>query len=137
MNKYDSLTKNFKFYEVWSGDRKLGKNSIEPPEEYREYLFACVEQLQNVRDLIEKKFGEHKIIITSAYRTPEWNRTCGGVSTSLHLRGLAIDSRAVGIHLFLYYSYLLKYTKFNQYGYYRWKNFVHSGLMNNFTIFKY
>lgn len=134
MNKQDNLTDNFKYYEFFSGDKKLGKNSIEPPEQYFEYIMACAMQLQYVRDIIKKP-----IIITSGWRTPEWNRACGGTASSYHLQGLAADTRAPGLPLFLYYSYLLKYTSFNGYGYYRWKNFVHSDLRNrnDFKIFKY
>ena len=131
-DKYSHITKNFRYYEVWSGDIRLGEHSIEPPEEIRTYIFACVEQLQFVRD----KIGV-PIIITSGYRTPEWNKYVGGVKNSYHKKGMAVDTRAVGIPLFIYYSYLLKYTKFNGYGYYRWKNFIHTDLRNDFTIFKY
>lgn len=134
MNKNENLTNNFKFYEFWSGDKKLGRNSIEPPEQYFEYIMACAMQLQYVRDLIKVP-----IIITSAYRTPDWNKRMGGTIHSYHLRGLAVDSRAIGVPLFVYYSYLLKYTSFNGYGYYKWKNFIHADLRNHkdFTIFKY
>lgn len=147
----DNLTDNFKYGEFWSGDRKFGKKSIEPPHEYFEYIMACAEQLQIVRDILNGRADlkgrylqyrlfpsrEFKIQITSAYRTPDWNRHEKGSKNSLHLKGLAVDTRAIGLPLFIYYSYLLKYTKFNQYGYYRWKNFIHSGLMNDFVIFKY
>jgi len=132
MNKYDNLTDNFKYYEVWSSDKKRGRNSIEPPEEYMVYILTVVEQLQFVRDKINRP-----IIITSAWRTKDWNKTCGGSKNSLHLKGMAVDSRATGMPLFIYYSYLLKYTKFRGYGYYRWKNFIHSDLRPKFTIFKY
>ena len=132
MNKQDKITDNFTYGEFWSGDRKLGKNSIEPPEPYMVFLIACIKELQIVRDIIKVP-----IVITSAYSTPDWNRINGGSKNSLHLKSLAVDTRAIGLPLFVYYSYLLKYTKFNQYGYYRWKNFVHSGLMNDFVIFKY
>jgi len=134
MNKYYDLTENFTLDEFCSGDRKLGKRSIEPPSKYFEYIMACAMQLQYVRDLIKRP-----IIITSGWRTPAWNKRVGGTSTSHHLRGLAVDSRAVGLSLFVYYSYLLKYTSFNGFGYYRWKNFIHADLRNHkdFTIFKY
>jgi len=132
MKKYGNITKNFKYYEFWSSDKKLGKNSIEPPEQFFEYVYRCAWELQKVRDIIKRP-----IIITSAYRTPEWNEIIGGVENSYHLRGMAVDSRAVSMPLFEYYSYLLKYTSFNGFGYYRRKNFVHSDLRDDFTIFKY
>ena len=131
-HKYDYISKNFRYYEVWSGDRRLGKNSIEPPEPYKSYLFACIEQLQYIRDKIKKP-----IVITSGWRTPEWNKYIKGAVNSYHLKGMAIDSRAVGLPLFVYYSCLLRYTRFKGFGYYKWKNFVHSDLRNDFKIFKY
>ena len=100
----DNLTDNFTYGEFFSGDRKLGKKSIEPPQEYFEYVMACAEQLQNIRDLIKVP-----IIITSAYRTDDWNRRVGGSKNSLHLRGLAVDTRAIGLPLFVYYSYILNF----------------------------
>lgn len=45
-------------------------------------------------------------IITSARRTPEQNMACGGVSTSQHLTGEAIDLRPYGSTT---YNQLLEY----------------------------
>jgi len=35
--------------------------------------------------------GNHPIVIGSAYRTPRWNRRCGGARGSQHLQGRALD----------------------------------------------
>lgn len=40
----------------------------------------------------EKLYGQ-MIFVTSAYRTPEWNATVGGVPGSYHISGEAIDIR--------------------------------------------
>ena len=37
------------------------------------------------------------VIITSGYRTPEWNAKCGGAKYSYHMRGMAADIRVDGI----------------------------------------
>lgn len=37
------------------------------------------------------------IIITSGYRTPEWNTKCGGAKYSYHMRGMAADIRVNGM----------------------------------------
>ena len=37
------------------------------------------------------------IIITSGYRTPEWNKKAGGAKYSYHMRGMAADIRVDGM----------------------------------------
>ncbi len=126
------LTKNFKWGEFWSGDKKLGAKSIEPPEGYYWSILIMAEFLQIVRDLINKP-----IIIISGYRTYEWNKYVGGAKNSYHKKGMAVDSRAIGLDIVKYALYLIKFTKFNGYGIYKKQNFIHSDLRNNFIIFKY
>jgi len=144
MNLNNKLTNNFYYKEFFSGDIKLGKNSIEPPMKYFDYIATLASELQNVRDELNKdrlrfnrKIDEIKIVITSGYRTNDWNKHIKGSRNSLHMKGRAVDSRAMGIPLFIYWSYLLEYSKLRHLGYYRWANFIHAGLINDFTIFKY
>lgn len=47
---------------------------------------ALVTMLQKVRD----HFGR-QVIVTSAYRTPSWNKKQGGATASYHLKGMAAD----------------------------------------------
>ncbi|RUM32669.1 MAG: peptidase M15 [Aquifex sp.] len=42
--------------------------------------------LEALREHIQKP-----VVITSAYRCPSWNKQVGGVSSSAHTRGLAVD----------------------------------------------
>lgn len=67
--------------------------------------FACKDGTQvvfvddylvTIIDMLRDKIGK-PIIITSGYRTPEWNAKCGGAKYSYHIRGMAADIRADGI----------------------------------------
>lgn len=48
--------------------------------------------LQAIRDYVAAPLH-----ITSAYRTPGWNRRVGGEENSYHLRGMAADITATGL----------------------------------------
>nr|DAJ69335.1 MAG TPA: peptidase [Microviridae sp.] len=54
------------------------------------------EYLWNVLDILRHKIGK-PVIITSGYRTPEWNTKCGGAKYSYHMRGMAADIRVNGM----------------------------------------
>lgn len=54
------------------------------------------EYLHAVLNILRNKIGK-PIIITSGYRTPEWNKKCGGAKYSYHIRGMAADIRADGM----------------------------------------
>ena len=140
MNKDLVLTRSFKYGEFWSNN--FGKEKVPPSDEYYADIFYIANQLQKVRDKLNQDFkprNEIKIIITSGYRTKEWNssKNVEGAADSLHLCGRAADSRAIGVPLMVYYSYILRYTDFNHLGFYKILNFVHAGLINKITIFKY
>lgn len=141
MNPNIKLTDNFFYNEFWSNN--FGKPKVEPPEQYFSYILYIAGQLQIVRDKLNADKGnktpEIKILITSGYRTPEWNasKNVEGADHSLHLLGMAADSRAIGVPLMIYYSYILRYTDLNHLGFYKAKNFVHAGIIDKITIFKY
>ncbi len=132
MNPNTKLTDNFKWYEFWSNN--FGKPKIEPPEEYFLYIAHIAGQLQIVRDILNVP-----IIITSGYRTPEWNASKGveGAANSKHLCGMAADSKAVGVPVKKYFAYICRYTDLNHLGQYITMGFVHAGIDDKFTIFKY
>ncbi len=146
MEKYDDLTANFKYYEWWSGDVKTGKNSVEPPDKYFDSILTMATELQKVRDALNRdkwkynrRLKEVRIQVASGYRTPEWNRSrhVRGAKDSLHVKGLATDSRAIGIPLLVYHTYVSEYTILKHRGYYRWKNFIHTGITNDLILFKW
>ena len=55
---------------------------------------------------------EKPIIINSGYRSPQLNKKIGGVPTSNHLTGCAVDIRVLGMEqLIRYANILLDYSK--------------------------
>ena len=52
--------------------------------------------LVTILDILRNKLGK-PVIITSGYRTPEWNAKCGGAKYSYHMRGMAADIRVDGM----------------------------------------
>jgi uncharacterized protein YcbK (DUF882 family) len=52
--------------------------------------------LINILEILRNKVGK-PIIITSGYRTPEWNAKCGGAKYSYHMRGMAADIKVNGM----------------------------------------
>ena len=52
--------------------------------------------LYTILEILRKKLGK-PVIITSGYRTPEWNKKCYGAKYSYHMRGMAADIRVDGI----------------------------------------
>ena len=51
--------------------------------------------------------GLEPIVITSGYRSPQLNRKVGGVATSNHLTGCAVDIRVYGKEQLLRYATIL------------------------------
>ena len=54
------------------------------------------EHLYTILDILRHKLGK-PVIITSGYRTPEWNEKCGGAKYSYHMCGMAADIRVDGM----------------------------------------
>lgn len=69
-------------------------------------------------------------IINSAYRTPTHNQTVGGSKNSAHLRGLAVDVRAVGMSA--KYKIIKAATANNIYRIGIYKTFIH--LDNDYSL---
>lgn len=84
------LSKNFWLYEFDCRD------GTPVPEELEEDLKAFVEK--NLQPL--REFLDSRIFITSAYRTPEYNKAVGGVKNSYHLYdkgAFAVDLMVQGV----------------------------------------
>ncbi len=69
---------------------------------------VCV-WLEVLREQWNRLYGEGDdgIIINSGYRSPELNRAVGGVATSNHLTGCAVDIRVAGKEQLLRYAVIL------------------------------
>lgn len=80
------------------GNVKLAKH-------FRVKEFACRngsqvvfidDYLVSILDILRNKIAK-PVIITSGYRTPEWNAKCNGAKYSYHMRGMAADIRVDGM----------------------------------------
>ena len=58
-------------------------------------------------EVISRPDPEEPIIITSGYRSAELNRKVGGVATSNHLTGCAVDIRVAGKEQLIRYACIL------------------------------
>ena len=70
----------------------------------------CQNWLEDLRYSYGALYGEGKetpIIITSGYRSPKVNEAAGGVATSNHLTGCAVDLRCAGVEQALRYMNIL------------------------------
>lgn len=54
------------------------------------------EHLVTILDILREKLRK-PVIVTSGYRTPEWNKKCEGAKYSYHMRGMAADIRVEGM----------------------------------------
>lgn len=52
--------------------------------------------LVSILDILRNQI-EKPVIITSGYRTPEWNKKSNGAKYSYHMRGMAADIRVDGM----------------------------------------
>ena len=90
---------NIKSYIVdTDGNEKITKH-------FKVKAFACKdgspvvfidEYLITILEILRNKLGK-PVIITSGYRTPEWNKKCNGAKYSYHMRGMAADIRVDGM----------------------------------------
>ena len=54
------------------------------------------DHLVSILDILRNKIGK-PVHINSGYRTPEWNKKCGGAKYSYHMCGMAADIRVNGM----------------------------------------
>ena len=64
-------------------------------------------EMRNGNEEMRNEVREYPIIINSGFRSPEVNKAVGGVSTSNHLTGCAVDIRCVGMEQALRYASIL------------------------------
>ena len=79
------------------------------PEVYNIPSHEAIENLKRVcgwLEVLRKRYGA-PIIINSGYRSPQLNKRIGGVPTSNHLTGCAVDIRVNGMELLIRYAAIL------------------------------
>ena len=95
---------------------KLGEfTKSNHPEVYNIPSHVAIENMKRIcgwlevlRDRYNAKYSENSpIIINSGYRSPQLNKKVGGVSTSNHLTGCAVDIRCYGIEQAIRYATIL------------------------------
>ena len=87
---------------------KTGIENV-PNEAQVENLKRVCRWLEKLRKRWNDLYGEgdDPIVINSGFRSPEVNKAVGGVPTSNHLTGCAVDIRCVGIEQALRYAAIL------------------------------
>ena len=93
------------------------------PEVYNVPTYQAIENLKRLcvwlealRERYNTMYGANSpIIINSGYRSPQLNKKVGGVSTSNHVTGCAVDIRCSGAEQAIDYAFILKaYAKERQ-----------------------
>ena len=87
---------------------KTGMENV-PNEEQVNNLRRVCQWLEKLRKRWNDLYGEgdDPIIINSGFRSPAVNKAVGGVPTSNHLTGCAVDIRCVGMEQALRYAAIL------------------------------
>ena len=106
MNKQTNLSEHFSL-------RELTKTSVNienvPSEAQVENLKRVCRWLERLRKRWNDKYGDgdDPIIINSGFRSAAVNKAVGGVPTSNHLTGCAVDIRCIGMEQALRYASIL------------------------------
>ena len=106
MNKQANLSEHFSL-------RELTKTSVNienvPNEAQVENLRRVCRWLERLRKRWNDKYGDgdDPIIINSGFRSEVVNKAVGGVPTSNHLTGCAVDIRCIGMEQALRYAAIL------------------------------
>ena len=105
-NEEMRLSEHFSLRELCK--TKTGIENV-PNEEQVENLKRVCGWLEQLRRRWNNLYGEgdDPIVINSGFRSPEVNKAVGGVPTSNHLTGCAVDIRCVGIEQALRYAAIL------------------------------
>ena len=100
------LTPHFTLAELTK--TKTGIENV-PNEAQVENLKRLCRWLERLRKRWNDLYGEgdDPIIINSGFRSPEVNKAVGGVATSNHLTGCAVDIRCIGMEQALRYAAIL------------------------------
>ena len=105
LNKQAKLSEHFCLGELTKSKSHPEVNNIPSHVNIENLKRVCV-WLEALRARYNAQYGdgEEPIIITSGYRSPELNRKVGGVATSNHLTGCAVDIRVAGKEQLIRYA---------------------------------
>ena len=105
-NRQEKLSEHFTLRELTK--TKTGIENV-PNEEQVNNLRRVCQWLEKLRKRWNDLYGEgdDPIIINSGFRSPEVNKAVGGVATSNHLTGCAVDIRCIGMEQALRYAAIL------------------------------
>ena len=106
MNKQTNLSEHFTLAELCKTNTGIANV---PNEAQVENLKRVCRWLERLRRRWNDKYGDgdDPIIINSGFRSPEVNKAVGGVPTSNHLTGCAVDIRCIGMEQALRYAAIL------------------------------
>lgn len=108
INQEARLSQHFTLGELCKTSVKTADGNI-PSHVHIENLKRLTGWLEMLRDEWNKRYGEGNdpIIINSGYRSEAVNKAVGGVATSNHLTGCAVDIRVLGMEQLLRYAVIL------------------------------
>ena len=106
INKQARLSEHFTLAEMCK--TRVNIENV-PNEAQVENLKRLCRWLEQLRRRWNNLYGEGNdpIVINSGFRSPEVNKAVGGVSTSNHLTGCAVDIRCIGMEQALRYASIL------------------------------
>jgi len=106
MNKQEYLSEHFSLAELTK--TKTGISNV-PNEEQVNNLRRVCRWLEQLRRRWNNLYGEgdDPLVINSGFRSPAVNKAVGGVPTSNHLTGCAVDIRCIGMEQALRYAAIL------------------------------
>ena len=108
INKQARLSQHFTLGELCKTSVKTADGNI-PSRVHIENLKRVCGWLEMLRDEYNRRYGEgnNPIIINSGYRSPQVNKAVGGVATSNHLTGCAVDIRVADMKQLMRYAVIL------------------------------
>ena len=108
INKQARLSQHFTLGELCKTSVKTADGNV-PSRVNIENLKRLCGWLEMLRDEYNRRYGEGNapIIINSGYRSPAVNKAVGGVATSNHLTGCAVDIRVTDMKQLLRYAVIL------------------------------
>ena len=106
MNKQTNLSEHFTLAELTKTNTGIANV---PSEAQVENLKRVCRWLERLRKRWNDKYGDgdDPIIINSGFRSEAVNKAVGGVPTSNHLTGCAVDIRCIGMEQALRYAAIL------------------------------